>query len=171
MTKEFYDYDFGISNLSRDELDAIAREKAGVVGEIGYGYRLAGELPERVYDYSPRWIATKGMGNHGTLILTPRSRRAAEQLRIGRVEALKRVHGIGHDLAVRIERARRGVKYGHEDRVIACLIENLGSPAWESFPGVGRRVWRWADRWAIDPCGCSAPRLEAVAEIHRRLNK
>lgn len=168
--KEFYDYDFGITNLTRDELDRIAREKAGVVGEIGYGYRLAGELPERLFDYSPRWIATGGMGNHGTLILTPRSRRAAEQLRIGRVEALKRDHGIDNGLAVRIEYARRGVQYGRERRVIDCLLANLGSPAWESFPGVGRGVWRWADRWAIDPRGCSAPRLEAVAAIHRRMS-
>lgn len=169
--KEFYDYDFGISNLTRDELDAIAREKAGVVGSIALGYRLAGEIPERVFDYSPRWIATDGMGNHGTLILAPRSRRAAEQLRIGFVEALKRDHGIDHGLASRIEHARQSVKYGRERRVIDCLLANLDSPAWRHFPGVGRGVWRWADRWAIDPCGCSAPRLEAVSEIHRRLNK
>ena len=167
----FIDFDFGISNLTRDELDTIAREKAGVVGSIALGYRLAGELPERLFDYSPRWIATRGLGNHGTLILTPRSRRAADQIRIGRVEALKRDHGIDNGLAVRIEYARRGVQYGRERRVIACLLANLGSPAWQHFPGVGRGVWRWADRWAIDPCGCSAPRLEAVAEIHRRLNK
>ena len=42
---DFYKTDLGVSALTQTQCDEIALEKAGVVGHIGYGYAVRGELP------------------------------------------------------------------------------------------------------------------------------
>jgi len=166
MGGTFFRTDLGARDLTQKDLDLIALD-GGVVGSIGYGFAQPDhEIPAR-HGYGFRWINTKGMGNHGTLILTAKSARAAEYLRTGRIDALMGNHGIDRVLATRIEHARRGVKYGREHAVVQCVID-YAHVDWESFPGVGGGASEWARRWHID-APLSMPRLEAAAKIGQRL--
>lgn len=170
MMSNFYEVDLGASEATQKDLDEIALFHGGRLGTIGYGYRIRGPLPKERHGYGFLWINTQGMGNHGTVVLTPRSDRAREMLRAGRVLELEKEYNIPHKLALRLEAAQRGVPYSRESRVIKCVLANINSPGWDCYPGSGNGVWRWVNAWCIDPCGCTAPRLDSVAEIIKRLS-
>jgi hypothetical protein len=168
---DFYDITIPDS-ITRDECDRIAVEHCGVVRSIGYGYACSGTLPERVHDYVPRWVDKRGMGNHGSLVLTAGSPRSRELLRQGWVRRLMTQHRLDRSSAVRLEEASR-LRRGRETGVLSCVIvQILAGPAalraWESYPGRGGGVYHWANRWQIDTGGLSAPRLDAVAAVLRR---
>jgi hypothetical protein len=165
MGGTFFKETFGVEDMSRDDLDKIAL-RGGKIGSIGYGYAQWREEPAPRYGYGFRWINTKGVGNHGDLILVPRSPRAAEFLRTGRVEELMREFGISRILATRLDDARKGVKFGKESAVVKTVLEGT-HVNWGSFPGVGAGAARWARRWGIE--GLSCPRLGAAALIGQRL--
>lgn len=149
---EFYDTDLGVSGMSRDDLNKIALA-GGRVGGIGYGYGF-------------RWIGTGGMGNCGSLVLTPRSKEAAEYLRQGKVQQIMAEHGLEYADADALYSATRGVHRGLEPAVLAYAIQTRDCrPAWNHFPGVGGGVWRWFSEWRMPDTELSAPRLSAVAEI------
>jgi hypothetical protein len=164
---DFYECDRGYSDMTQAQLDACALE-GGVVGGIGYGYATRGETPDR-HGYGAVWVNSQGMGNHGTLVLVAKSRRAAEFLRTGRLNALVRDFGITRALAARIDDARKGVQYGREHLVVATVLANP-HVEWSSFPGVGNGAARWAERWGIDGW-LSCPRLEAAATIAAKLGE
>jgi len=162
---QYYDTDLGVSTLSEQELDAIALA-GGRVGGIGYGFACCGELPAESHGYGFKWIGTKGMGNHGSLVLVPRSTRAAEYLRQGRVSALMADFGLEYGEADSLYSACRGVKYGFEQEVVAYAVETREyNAAWQHFPGEGRGVRRWLGEWSMPETALTVPRLAAVEAI------
>lgn len=164
----FYDSDLGVSGMSRDDLNQIALA-GGYVGGIGYGYACRGALPRERHGYGFRWIATGGMGNCGSLVLTPRSKEAAEYLRQGKVQQIIADHGLDYADADAMYSATRGVRFGLEPMVLAYAIQTRDCrPAWDHFPGVGGGVWRWFSEWRMPETELSAPRLSAVAEILKK---
>ena len=161
----YYDTDLGAAALSQTELDEIALA-GGRVGSVGFGYACTGTLPAERFGYGFRWINTRGMGNHGSLVLVPRSQRAAEYLRQGRVRQLMADHSLGYQQADTLYSACRGVKYGQEAEVLAYAVETRDCrQAWAHFPGEGRGVRRWLSEWDMPSSALSVPRLSAVAEI------
>lgn len=151
--------------MSRDELDKVALA-GGCVGSIGYGYTCLGSLPKERHGYGFRWIGTGGMGNYGSLVLTPRSKEAAEYLRQGKVRQIIDEYGLEYADADALYSATRGVHRGLEPAVLAYAVQTRDCrPAWDYFPGVGGGVWRWFADWRMPDTALSAPRLQAVAEI------
>ena len=161
----YYDTDMGVSALSKAELDAIALN-GGRVGSVGYGFACCGELPAESHGYGFKWVDTRGMGNHGVLVLTPRSQRAAEYLRQGRVNALMADFGLEYAAADALYSAARSVQYGHESGVLAYAVETREySAAWARFPGEGCGVRRWLSDWGMPETALSVPRISAVAAV------
>ena len=161
----YYDTDLGVASLSKAELDQIALS-GGRVGGIGYGYACTGTLPVERFGYGFKWTNTQGMGNYGTLILIPRSQRAAEYLRQGRVNALMADFGLEYAAADALYSAARGVQYGHESGVLAYAVETRECrAAWARFPGAGHGVRRWLAEWDMPETALSVPRLSAVAAV------
>jgi hypothetical protein len=162
---QYYDTDLGASALSKQELDQIALA-GGRIGSIGFGYACAGELPAELHGYGFKWLDTRGMGNHGYLVLTARSQRAAEYLRQGKVGQFMADLGLGYQQADALYSACRGVRHGFEQEVLAYAVETRECrEAWARFPGAGRGVRRWLVEWSMPETALSVPRLAAVAEI------
>lgn len=165
---DFYDTDLNTSGMSRNELNKIALA-GGRVGGIGYGYARRGDLPKERHGYGFRWIGTGGMGNCGTLVLTPRSKEAAEYLRQGKVQQLMEDHGLEYADADALYSATRGIHRGLEPAVLAYAVKTREfRQAWNHFPDVGGGVWRWFAEWRMPDTDLSAPRLSAVAEILKK---
>jgi len=163
----FYETDLEVSRLSLEDLNRVALA-GGKVGSIGYGYARTCEIPPR-HGYGFTWINTKGTGNCGTLVMTARSREAAEYLRQGKVSLLMKEYGLEYSDADALYSATRGVRYGMESRVIAYAVKTRDcGPAWDHFPAVGSGVWKWFREWKMPEMELSAPRLAAVAEILKR---
>ena len=166
---EFQKTDRGVSEMTAAELHCIALA-GGEVGSIAYGYTVRGKLPDERHGYGFAWVATGGMGNCGTLVLTPRSPEASEYLRQGKVAAIMRDHGLDYADADALYSATKGVKYGIESGVLAYALQTRDcTPAWDAFPGLGKGVWRWHAEWQMDATDLSAPRLAACAEVVGRL--
>lgn len=161
---DFYDTDLGVSQMSREDLNRYALA-GGVIGGIGYGYASTGAVPDR-HGYGFSWVNTGGTGNCGTLVMTARSREAAEYLRQGKVAMLMKEHGLEYSDADALYSATRGVQYGMEPGVLAyAVLTSDCGPAWNHFPGVGSEVWGWVNEWRMPTTELSAPRLAAVAAI------
>jgi len=161
----YHDTDLGASALSKTELDQIALA-GGKVGSIGFGYACRGELPAERHGYGFAWVNSRGMGNHGAVVLTPRSTRAAEYLRQGKVRSLMSEHGLAYSDADALYSATRGVKYGLEPEVLTYAVQTRDCrQAWAHFPGEGRGVRRWLAEWTMPETALSVPRLAAVAAV------
>jgi hypothetical protein len=158
-------------DITADELDKIAVEQRGLVMSIGYGHACRGELPDELHGYRPRWIDRRGMGNHGSLVLTAVSEHAREMLRRGWVRYFELAYGLDHATAVRMTEAT-AVHRGREAAVIECVLLQISSryvlECWKRFPGCGGGVYHWATHYGIDTGGCSAPRLDAVHSVLRK---
>lgn len=167
----FYETDKGVSNMTAAELDQIALEKGGVVGSIGYGYAVPGEVGELPGGWSARWVDSRGMGNHGTLILMPVTDRARAIAREGKIRAFQNA-GLSRVQAERLYRAR--ARYKHElAGVLADILDNpaqvramLAHPRSYGF-GSGRTEWlrSWGAVFGPEGLGLSAPREAALAEM------
>ena len=68
---QFYEVDANFFDTTTEELNRVALERGGVLKSIGYGYAVRGKsiLAPRPDGWSAKWINTRGMGNHGTLVL------------------------------------------------------------------------------------------------------
>jgi len=161
----YYDTDMGVSALSKAELDAIALN-GGRVGSVGYGFACCGELPAESHGYGFKWVDTRGMGNHGTLVLTSRSAHAAEYLRQGRVRQLMAAHDLTYAAADSLYSAARGVRHGQEAEVLAYAVATRDCrAAWQRFPGAGHGVRRWLSDWGMPETALTVPRLAAVEAV------
>ena len=161
----YYDTDLGVSTLSKSELDQIALN-GGHVGSVGYGYACTGTLPAERFGYGFRWVNTQGMGNHGALVLVPRSAHAAEYLRQGKVGQFMADLGLGYQQADALYSATRGVKYGLEPEVLTYAVQTREyNVAWAHFPGEGHGVRRWLAEWSMPETALTVPRLAAVAAV------
>lgn len=169
----FYETDKGVSGMTAQELDRIALDRAGVVGSIGYGYAVPGEVGELPGGWTARWVNTQGMGNYGTLVLVPVTDRARAIAREGKIRAFERA-GLSRSQAVRLYRARARYKF----ELVGLLADVLNNPgqvrAMLAHPGTygfgsGRSEWlrSWGAVFGPDGLGLSAPREAALAQMVR----
>lgn len=170
----YYDQDFKAATLSLEELNTIAL-KGGIVGRLpGLGYARQGDTPEYLHGYGFKWIRTFGMGNSGTLTLTPRSKEAFAYLQEGRCRAMMERYSLTYVEALALDEARYGVQYGMEQDVMDYVIKTMDCYyAWKYLaPNPGRKeIYRWVEEWSMPllPEGMSIPRFQAVREIVSRL--
>lgn len=167
----FYETDKGLSKMTAQELDAIALERGGVVGSIGFGYATCGEVGELPGGWTARWIDTRGMGNYGTLVLVPLTARARAVAREGKVRAFMHA-GLSRTQAERLHRAK--ARYKHElVGILADILDNPGMiRAMLAHPGTfgfgsGRSEWlrAWGDVFGPEGLGLSAPREAELAKM------
>lgn len=166
----FHSTTFGASCADQAELDAIAL-RGGVVGSIGYGYTTRGETPADRHGYGFTWIDKRGMGNHGALVLVPRSQRAAEFIRQGKVALFMRDFGLDYQTADRLYSATRGVQRGLEHDVLAYCASTLDCvEAWRHAPAATwRQRQKWEADWRMPHCSLSCPRWDAVLAVMANL--
>jgi len=160
-----YETNLSVDRLTRQQLDAIALN-GGKVGGIGFGYATRGALPHERYGYGFCWINTQGMGNHGVLVLVPRTQRAAEYIRQGKIRAWMHGYNLTYQEADALYSAAQGVQYGFESGVIEYALKTKEfTHAWDHFPGAGGGVWRWHEKWRMPQTDLSVWRLDAVHHI------
>lgn len=166
MSRQFYEVDLGASCAEQAELDAIAL-RGGCIGSIGYGYATRGRPPEDRHGYGFRWIDTQGMGNHGSLVLVARSKRAAEYIRQGKVAQFMRDFNLNYQEADRLYSATRGVCRSLEHGVLAyCVATRDCVAAWQHAPdSTWRSRARWESEWGMPHADMSCPRWASVCAI------
>jgi len=163
----FESTDFGVSQMDRDTLDRIALN-GGTLGAIGYSYATNSVTPPPRHGYGFAWIDRRGMGNHGRLVLVPRSDRAAEYLRQGKVKIFMEDYDLSYQEADALYSATQGVERGLESAVLDYAIETRDCVyAWAHFPFEDHRVRVWLAEWSMPETSLSVPRIFAVAEIMR----
>jgi hypothetical protein len=167
----FYETDLGLSSMTSQELDAIALERAGIVGSIGYGYATCGEVGQLAGGWTAQWIACGGMGNCGTLVLVPQDVRTRAIAREGKVRAFMN-EGLTREQAERLHHSNLRYKFelaGTLARVLACKAQTLAFLAHPGKYGYGSGRSKWHDAWGsvLSPevLGLSAPREVVLAEM------
>lgn len=167
----FYETDLGLRGMTAQELDAIALERGGRVGGIGYGYATRGRVGQLAGGWSAKWIGTGGMGNCGTLVLVPRDARTRAIAREGKILAFMR-EGLTRAQAERLYRAK--AKYKFEllpvlASVLACKAKTRAMLAHPGTygPGSGRAEWllAWREVFGAEGLGLSAPREAELAAM------
>lgn len=159
----YYETDLNCKNLTHQELNKIALQNQGVVGLIGWGYQLRGELPGNLYGYGFRWVNSKGMGNHGRIILIGISREAKEYLRQGIVLGIMEDHGLSYAEADNLYTAAIRVRRGLETEVLDYVLNNRECiPAWKAYPKYPDN--RWLKEWGM-PHSLTSTRLEAAYRV------
>jgi hypothetical protein len=143
----YYETDMGAGAMTTQQLDRIALEHNGRLGSHGYGYGCNKVISALAGGWSARWIATRGMGNYGDLVLQPGDRRTRALWREGKVR-----HAMGYGLS-RCEAERllnAYIRHALEEQVMAPLGEILADQgmvaAWCRHPGYGPDAGR-ADWW------------------------
>lgn len=167
---EFYDRGTGFLSATEDELDRCAVVDGGMwaAADGGYGsIDWARTAPAR-HGYGLVAIATGGTGNHGRLILRGLTPEKRSLILEGAATRLQAEHEFERGDALDVARAQRGVRYGHEARVVATLLATRHEGAWRTYPGLGGGVSKWA-RGVDGLGGLSCPRIEAVYELRKRL--
>jgi hypothetical protein len=171
---QFYEVDdfFGATT---EELNRVALERGGALRSIGYGYALRGKsiLAPRSDGWAARWINTRGMGNHGTLVLVGTTPLTRAFRREGTVREWMRA-GLTREQAERLYET--SVKYRHElvETLARVLADKWMTRAFLSHPGIygsgsGRTQWcrAWADGFGETKgvSSLSAPREAALARM------
>jgi len=171
MEGTFYATDKGLGGMSAWDLDAIALERGGEVGSIGYGYATRGQIGQLAGGWTARWIATGGAGNCGTLVLVPQDNRTRAIAREGRVRAYMRA-GLTRVQAERLHHAKARYKVelaGVLASVLACPGQTRAMRAHPGAygPGSGRSEWlrAWSAVFGAAGLGLSAPREAELATM------
>lgn len=168
---QFYETDKGVGGMTADALDKVALDDAGVVGRIAFGYATRKEVGRLAGGWTARWIATGGMGNAGTLVLSPVTARARAVYREGQMRAFERA-GLNRRQAERLYHAR--ARYKHELLpLLAEVLVNRGmTRAFLAHPGTygagsGRGDWlrAWGAAFGAEGLGLSAPREAELAAM------
>jgi hypothetical protein len=143
-----YDTDLGARAMSAQDLDAVAQDRAGAIGSIGYGHACRDHSVEDVElpgGWRARWIDRRGMGNHGTLVLVPTDARTRALLREGKVRAYQAA-GLSRAQAEALHACRASYKM----ELAPALARVLADPALTGAmvahpgkcgPGSGRARW------------------------------
>lgn len=120
-------------------------------------------FPKELHGYAFKWIATADREDCGTIVLLPRSPDASNNLREGYTRNLMAKYEMSRDEASTLYTVLRRTRYGHEDDVIAYVMETheAHKDAWDWFPGVGKGVWAWFEKWNMPDTDLTAPRLNA----------
>lgn len=164
---EFSPTDFGFSDKTRAELDAVA-DRGGVMGECGYGYACPDRSRPRREGYALGVIGTKGNGNRGVGVLIGLTPETRQRLRIGRANALSEAQGISYDMADTI----LGVGgYASEGQVIAAALAEWDSPVWKYIHTAERykSPRQWCADHFVNTHDLSAPRLSVMMKVCARL--
>lgn len=125
-------------NYGVDEIDRRVLETGGYLTSISQGYTLRSEVPN-VGDWSFKWINTQGCGNHGTLIAIPKSKRTADIVRKGRINAIHKLCG-DQDFAELYTDLSKGVQYSLEAKVTVVVYKHHLQLA-----GLNPASWREAE--------------------------
>ena len=101
-------YEVTAGKLTVAECDRIALENAGRVASVGYSFAIprGGDINE---EYAAKVINTRGMGNHGTIVLVGKTKRARRLLYKGRVRWLVK-NGISECVAKAAAVMHRGME-------------------------------------------------------------
>jgi len=168
---KFYETDKNVGQMTIQELDAIALERNGVVGSIGYGYAARGQIGQLVGGWTARWIATGGMGNCGTLILVPQDARTRATAREGKIRAFVRA-GLTRAQAECLHRAKARYKFELASVLASILACKGQTRAMLAHPGTygsgsGRGDWTraWGATFGPEGLGLSAPREAELAAM------
>lgn len=137
---------------------------------IGYGYTCSGAVPPKG-GWKFKWVNTRGMGNHGQLVVVPGDKRTYKIYQAGMfwraVEA-----GMTDTHASRWAASKAGRK--HE--LLGPTLSILNGPEailihWLAFPGIGPGLhlpWLTAGK-SINgfdaTCQLSVPRMDSLADI------
>lgn len=167
----FYETDKGLSGMTAQELDAIALERGGEVGSIGYGYATRGQIDQLAGGWTAQWIATGGMGNCGTLVLVPQDARTRAIAREGKVRAFMRA-GLSRAQAECLHRAKARYKFELAGTLASVLSSKGQTRAILAHPGTygpgsGRGEWlrAWGAVFGPEGLGLSAPREAELAAM------
>jgi hypothetical protein len=175
---DFYPVSGGFESATTEELNLIALERGGALQSIGYGYavREHREYPPRPDGWSAKWINTRGMGNHGTLVLVGTTPLTRAIRREGTVRQWMRA-GLTREQADRLYST--ALPYRHElvETLVRVLADHWMTCAFLSHPGnygsgSGRTEWcrAWAEvngfgRETKGELSLSAPREAALAKM------
>lgn len=167
----FYETDLNLNKITAQELDAIALERGGEVGSIGYGYATRGQIGQLAGGWTAQWIATGGMGNCGTLVLVPQDARTRAIAREGKVRYFMRA-GLSRAQAECLHRAKARYKFelaGTLASVLACKGQTRAMLAHPGTygPDSGRGNWlrAWGAAFGQEGLALSAPREAELAAM------
>ena len=174
---QFYEVDANFFDTTTEELNRVALERGGVLKSIGYGYAVRGKsiLAPRPDGWSAKWINTRGMGNHGTLVLVGTTPLTRAIRREGTVREWM-CAGLTREQAERLYFTP--VSYRHElvETLSRVLADKWMTRAFLSHPGnygSGSGRTEWCRAWAeVNGFGetkgelsLSAPREAALAQM------
>lgn len=163
---EFHSTDGGFTSMTKAELDRVARENAGKLTCIGYGYATRRRTTDTRHGYKMTWIATGGMGNCGCAVLIGVSKGAKYNLRIGKIRMLEDEHDLNHAEAQRLYDALKTVNKGMERAVVKQVLRVCSSGKLQIYWGLMNfgSINRWAEVFDTSN-GMSVPRMIAVSEV------
>jgi hypothetical protein len=175
---QFYEVDANFFGITTEALNHVALERGGVLKSIGYGYAVRGGksiLAPRPDGWSAKWINTRGMGNHGTLVLVGTTPLTRAIRREGTVRDWVRA-GLTREQADRLYSTP--LQYRHEliETLARVLADKWMTRAFLSHPGnygSGSGRTEWCRAWAeVNGFGeiqgalnLSAPREAALAQM------
>ena len=173
MGGSFHYYHLRRDAFTAEELDQIALD-GGLVKRIAYGYTLRGEVDTDLPGgWSARWVDTRGMGNHGDLVLVPTDPRTRAIAREGRIRQYMAA-GLNRVQAERLHHCQARYK----GELAPVLAEVLSDPAqvraFMAHPqsygwGSGRSQWQdhWGGAFPGDALAryISAPREAELAKM------
>ena len=146
----FHPTDGGFSGSTTDELNHIALERGGRIWSIAYGYATRGRIEPRADGWSARWINTRGMGNHGTLVLVGTTPLTRAIRREGMIREWITA-GLTREQAERLYFSQCQYKHELVEQLVRVLKDPLLTQAFMSHParyGQGSGRTEWCRAWA-----------------------
>jgi len=129
----FRESDEGFKSATKEKLDFVALNKAGLMGGLSMGYTIHDNIDNIVrHGYRAKWINTQGNGNCGDLVLIGVSHEAKELLRQGKIKKLMDETGEEYYICDAYMSASQGVQYSLEPVVYQyCLANYDAVEAWK----------------------------------------
>ena len=154
-------YEKSFEGLSIKECDKIALEMAGAIYSTGYGFSLprGGEINE---EYSSKVINSRGMGNHGTIILVGKTPRARRLLRKGKIKKI-----MSWGIREAVAKVAVSMPYGMEEDVVRLADDILELVREVPYKGNSHKEF---DKWCGFSAPLSYPRKEAALAIAEAAN-
>lgn len=158
----------GVGSSTAEELDRIAVENAGRLTSMGYGFSCP--KPTKQIPGAPEWgtrvINTRGMGNHGTIVLVGLTPRTKALLRQGKIKSL-----VDQGVPERVARVAASMRYGMEVEVANLATECLEAVKQRGiFRGNSHREFnQWVGQAIADQYALSFWRKCAAAEIAEKV--
>ena len=143
----FSDYDSDTSDLSLQQGKELFLKTGGRLHVNSYGYSCNGKITNGKH-WGSRWVATKGTGNCGVLVLLPLSREARAFIRHHTAVRWHLEFGVSYKEACLIYDAP--FKYKHEQIADICkaLLDEKTRKPFISFPGVAPNSHlNWLAAW------------------------